>query len=135
MRLTRERLAELQQKHLAHLDWRTIFTYDTLPPEHIDTLDAYFHAFLAPTSPYRCPGCDRIMKGGIETLLGFLGEETTSLEWKLTSGEAACSKCSYPFRVLHGNVGPIKHLAMTLAYHPSELSFPSDEHAARGDVP
>lgn len=104
-----------------------------LSPEMEAAVDKYFAQFIQlefkEDSERACPCCQS--KFGANGIVGFLmagAEGHATLEWGLGHGEATCSKCCYPYRVYHRDIGPIKFLNIGLPYHPDELT--ANEKAA-----
>lgn len=118
-------LQALKDKGLPRLDWRTIFKVEGTDITDADNkaMDEYFSQFLAPGP---CPKCGSQLTGDI--LKQFIGLATFT--WGLAHGEGFCSKCKYPARAYHRNVGPIEFLNMVLPYHPDELEQPKPAAAA-----
>ena len=124
----KRQLSVMQKSALPHLDWRTLVSSgaDQLSAEDSAALDSYFRQFIqtdfTEDSERRCPCCQSSF--GKNGLVGFLmagAEGHATLEWGMANGEAMCSRCRYPFRVYHRDVGPIKFLNCALPYHPDEL--------------
>lgn len=121
-------LASMKAASLPRLDWRTMVSSgaDELSPEDSVALDEYFKQFIQleikEDAERKCPCCQsKFGKNGIVSFLMAGADGYATLEWGIANGEAACSKCGYPFRVYHRNVGPIKFLSVGLPYHPDEL--------------
>lgn len=120
-KFTRTRLAEMQAEKLPRLVWSDMMSFrggtDEPPPEaDVAALRDYFAQFTPSTG--RCPCClQRYARG----MLDFF--DVVRLEWGIAHGEAHCSGCRYPYRVLHRKVGPIASWQHGLAYHPDDLSF------------
>lgn len=123
-----EKLPEMKAANLPRLDWRTMVSGETDKLESADVaaLDEYFAAFIQldfNAEERECPCCHS--KFGKNGIMGFLmagADGHATLEWGIAHGEAACSKCRYPYRVYHRDVGPIKFLNVGLPYHPDELT-------------
>ena len=135
----RSRVTELKKEGRPRVRWGDIFeeSDDGITVAQAVALDDYFfHFMLEPLDEEGCevcPCCRERIKGGVEgALLGCLGVGV-HLEWGLAHGEALCSGCGWPYRVLHYNIGGkdedalIKRLVLALPYHPSELT----SHPAR----
>ena len=121
-------LETMKAANLPRLDWRTMVSggADQLSEEDTAALDGYFQQFIqldfSGHAERECPCCRA--KFGKDGIVGFLmagAEGYATLEWGIANGEASCSKCHYPFRVYHRDVGPIKFLNIGLPYHPEEL--------------
>jgi hypothetical protein len=120
-------IRDMQAASLPRLDWRTMVSgeVEKLDTQDTDALDAYFREFIQlnfNAEEKRCPCCRSSF--GKNGLIGFFMSEVdghATLEWGLTNGEAFCSRCRYPFRVYHRDVGPIKFLNVALPYHPDNL--------------
>lgn len=117
------RLRELKAQRLPRVDWHEVFTIDkSFSAKHGEVLNAYFMRFVKyPGAGMVCPGCERQIPESpvLRAIAESIGK--TRLEWGLKNGEAFCVVCTYPFRVLHRDVGPVEFLQMPLAYHPDEL--------------
>lgn len=127
--MSQQNLESMKTACLPRLDWRTMVSSgaDQLSPEDIAALDSYFNQFVqvdfAEDAERRCPCCQSSF--GKNGLVGWLMSGApghATLEWGLVNGEAFCSRCQYPFRVYHREVGPIKFLSVGLPYHPDELT-------------
>lgn len=123
---TPKTLGELQSLGLPHLDWRDLMKAEGLNAEDESALSAHFAAFIpwqrdAEENPV-CVSCGRRFYTDMLTsaLLGG-SEGTARLNWSLAHGEAHCSGCGYPARMIHYDVGPIKRLNLGLQYHPDVL--------------
>jgi hypothetical protein len=121
-------LQAMQSANLPRLDWRTLITgdVDKLAEDDVTALDFYFQQFIqtdfTENSERKCPCCQSSF--GKDGLVGWLmagAEGHATLEWGLVNGEAVCSRCNYPFRIYHRDVGPIQFLNIGLPYHPNEL--------------
>ena len=124
-----EQLETMKAAQLPRLDWRTLVASgaDELSADDTSALDDYFKQFIQlefkEDSECKCPCCQsNFGKNGIVSFLMADAEGYATLEWGIANGEAACSKCRYPYRVYHRDVGPIKFLNIGLPYHPDELS-------------
>lgn len=134
MTTAKTELPAMQAVNLPRLDWRTMVSGETdkLSAEDVAALDDYFHGFIQldfNAKERECPCCHS--KFGENGLVGWLmagAEGHATLEWGIANGEAFCSKCKYPYRVYHRDVGPIKFLNVGLPYHPDELRL--NENAA-----
>ena len=124
-----QQLTTMKAANLPRLDWRTMVSSGAgqLEAEDVATLDKYFAQFIQlefeEDSERMCPCCQS--KFGANGIISFLmagAEGHATLEWGLANGEATCSKCHYPYRVYHRDVGPIKFLNIGLPYHPDELT-------------
>ena len=119
--MDRAALEELQAKRLPHCAWTDIF----LAKEGGEIAEAdqaaladYFAHFLPPRED--CAGCGSklVSRDIIDVAIG-----TATFEWGLVNGEGHCSRCRWPARAYHRDVGPIKFLNCILQYHPNELSI------------
>lgn len=124
----KDNLATMQAANLPRLDWRTMLKgdLDKLSSEDVAALDTYFQHFIqldfTDDPEHRCPCCQSSF--GKDGLVGWFmagADGHATLEWDIAHGEAFCSRCKYPFRVYHRDVGPIKFLNLGLPYHPDEL--------------
>lgn len=122
--------------------WRDVFTVPdgAEPPSATDiqALDSYLSAFAKPESKNGhalCIGCGAKMLGGIDGYLLGGADGNATWEWSLAHGECHCSRCGYPARALHYDIGGkgedalIRRLSLTLQYHPAERSDPGQEGA------
>lgn len=113
------------------LTWRDVFTQpegaEPLSEADQRTLDAYLSAFAHPESKdghALCIGCGASMRGGIDGYLLGGADGNATWEWSLAHGECHCSRCGYPARALHYDIGGtgedalIRKLTLTLQYHP-----------------
>lgn len=128
--VTQERLDELST--VPPLRWRELFKVDgDMSEADAAAMDSYFSKFVMPEAgrsdeTTKCIGCGAILTGGIIGVL--LGATFT---YGLVHGEGFCSKCGWPARANHYDVGPIKRLVCVLQYHPSglKLKTPAVEEA------
>ena len=110
-------LAPIKARNLPRLKWGDILKSDEpLSAEDEKALSDYFSAFTL-LEGNACPGCGEKLTGSL--LESFIGSATFT--WGICHGEGFCSKCRYPARGLHYNVGPIEQLALVLPYHPDDL--------------
>jgi hypothetical protein len=114
----RVNLAKLQAAGIQRCDWREFFESvndegATVPMEDAATLDAYFRIFAKPDDG-KCLNCGLVQGGLIAALLG-------GFRWGLAHGEGFCSRCKYPARACHYDIGPVKRFNAILQYHPDEL--------------
>jgi hypothetical protein len=122
-----QRLPAMQAANLPHLDWRTMVSgeIDKLSAEDLAALDGYFHGFIQldfNAEERKCPCCQSTFgKNGLVSFLMAGAPGHATLEWGLVHGEAFCSRCKYPYRVYHRDIGPIQFLNVGLPYHPDEL--------------
>lgn len=128
MTTAKTELPAMQAANLPRLDWRTMVSAgaDQLSEEDTAALDQYFRQFIqldfSESAERECLCCHS--KFGKDGIVGFLmagAPGYATLEWAITHGEAFCSRCKYPHRVYHRDVGPIKFLNVGLPYHPDEL--------------
>lgn len=122
-------LQVMKAAHLPRMNWRTMVSAgaDQLSAEDAAALDSYFQQFIqldfTENTERVCPCCQsKFGSNGIVSFLMAGAEGHATLEWGIANGEATCSKCRYPYRVYHRDVGPIKFLNVGLPYHPDELS-------------
>lgn len=117
-------LASLQAKHLPRLDWRTLLSprEGTVISEDDQTAyEKYFRQFV---DAKMCVGCGSQLgcKGTGEAMDILDGLMHATFVWGIAHGEGGCSKCGYPARALHYDIGGIKSLQLILQYHPDELT-------------
>lgn len=129
MKLTPERLAELQAKNLPHATpaiWDCRVSESAPDPaqgeKHLATVAEYLKAFLPP-SDCVCCGSKQGAKDIIDGLLGG-----AMFRWGIAHGEGECSKCGYPGRAMHyiGNPEILTVRNYILQYHPSALTPEQD---------
>lgn len=117
-------LKAIQAKGLPHATFADVFTVnegETADPAIVAELDKY----LAHFTPGPCPGCGAPLTGDL--IHQFIGAATFT--WGLAHGEGFCSKCKYPARAYHRDIGPIVRFEKVLAYHPDELREREEEAA------
>lgn len=137
--MTRERLAELQAAMLPRVHWGDVFAEGDarkLAVKEAIDLDDYFHAFtMMPVvdGEATCVCCSSKFLGGIKGFMLAGADGNATLEWGIAHGEAFCSVCDYPYRVLHYDIGGkgddaiIRKLTFSLPYHPDELHFEREQ--------
>lgn len=93
---------------------------DAAANEELVRWDSYFAKFGKLTDA-KCLCCGTPLSCGLG--MGLFG----GFEWGLTHGEGHCAHCHYPMRGHHrvDGLGTIQNLF--LPYHPSELSFATEE--------
>lgn len=138
-------LAKLQAANLPRVKWHDVLkpAEGSEPPSEADqyAMDTYFSCFV----PWQkdeagrqvCVGCRRMLRGGIDGFLLGGAPDSATMEWSLTHGECHCSKCGWPARAYHFDIGLkddpiIKRMSLTLQYHPDTIrpapSAPESEH-------
>lgn len=122
--LTEAELATLRAANLPRLDWRDLFTPDSiaeveLSPDHAAELDRYFRTFIMLKPDGGCVACNTVQGGFAAAILGG------GFTWGLVHGEGRCGTCGYPARAVHYKVGPIERLTVILQYHPDEVEVAS----------
>lgn len=147
--LTPEKLSAVQARRLPRLTWRDVFTLNegaTMTEDEQARLNAYFGQFVALPKNEKgesvCLGCDLPFykdegSGLLSALLGG-APHRASWEWGLAHGECRCTKCGWPARAYHFNIGKtdtddaiITRLNITLAVHADELQAPKESADAR----
>lgn len=121
-------------KSYARLTWQDIFKVpDGKEPPSVEDqakLDAYLGMFAKPEAEDGhplCIGCGSKMRGGIDGFLLGGAPGCATWEWSLAHGECHCSKCGYPARAYHYDIGGegddalIKRLNLTLQVHPDNV--------------
>ena len=122
----KEELPRLQAAKLPRLSWRDLFAVKEegkLTAEDEAAMDAYFGHFVKTEGCVCCGG-----KQGGDFMDALTG--AALFRWGIATGEGACSRCGYPARAMHGEIGPIKSLNAILQYHPEELQLPDDAQTA-----
>ncbi len=126
-------IEELRARNLPRLDWHEIISGE-LTPEEEYSLTIYFSHFVAPQKDAEgrliCVRCGSVIRGGIDGFLLGGAPGSCTMEWGIVHGECRCTVCRWPARAYHFDIGAkdnpiIKRLAVTLQYHPEEVS----EHA------
>ncbi len=131
MKLTDERIEELRAKQLPRLDWRDLFdvTEGQVTIEDAAAMSAYFSRFvMSPEGKGGCINCELVQGGLISALLG-------GFRWGLAHGEGSCSRCGYPARAIHYEVGIIRRLEAIFQYHPDELRTRAEREASELEKP
>lgn len=113
------RVVELKTQDIKPLKWRDLFSCNEseLKGDQDKEMDEYFSIFIEPKG--KCPGCQENHESGVLATMGI----GAGLEWGIKNGEAFCNKCSYPYRVIHRNVGPLESVTVPLPYHPNQINF------------
>lgn len=115
-------LDTLKASGIARLDWRDLLTLTgELTDEETAAMDKYFSRFVK-SDKGKCISCELVQGGLISALLG-------GFRWGLAHGEGRCSRCGWPGRALHYDVGPIKRLEIILQYHPDEVHRKDESEA------
>lgn len=127
MKLTPEKLAELQSANLPRFNWREWLvpknegdTHEKILGNDVTVLDKYFSHFVADPNKIGCICCG-LRQGGnpVEYALGL-----AHFKWGIIHGEGNCDNCGYPARGIHYNVGPFERLELILQYHPDDVKLP-----------
>ncbi len=136
-----DRIRALQAEGLPRLDWRSFIVMkdgSALSEEHARILDAYFRRFVELPKNEKgesvCLGCDLpFCKDELTDALLGGSPFRASWRWSLAHGERHCTKCGWPARAYHYDIGKsetsealITRMTLTLAIHPDELRLPTD---------
>jgi hypothetical protein len=130
---SQKRFAELlraaREAGMPRVRWSDVLTGE-LSAQEQSILDAYFSRFTMsirdgdPPETRRCPGCRSRVLGGLEGAMLGGAEGNCTLQWALANGEATCTKCGWPYRVYHREIGGvIEFLAFSLPYHPEHVEL------------
>ena len=116
----KEELQRLKEANLPRMEWRDVLILkegESLPESDEKALSEYFRHFVK-MEDGKCVCCGA-KQGAKDIMEAFVGAHFT---WGIVHGEGFCSRCKWPARAYHFNVGPIERFEMIMQFHPDELS-------------